>query len=387
MWREAAALDDSALDELIRSDEIDILVDLTMHMANGRPLLFARRAAPIQVAYLAYPGTTGIPGIDYRLTDPRLDPPGYDAHYTEKSVRLADSYWCYDPLTDEPAVNALPALARGFVTLGCLNNPCKITDLTLRLWAGILHALPDSQLLLMAPPGSGREHLLARLQVVGVAADRVRFVPFQPRLDYLRTHHEIDLGLDTFPYGGHTTSLDSYWMGVPVVTRIGSTCVGRAGLSQLHSLDLLELAAETDADFVRTVVALATDLPRLAALRQELRPRLERSVLMDHAAFARNIEAAYRQMAAEQSSSAARHGCENREGEAGADVHQHHLAAGISDRLERFRQVEPLRRDATAPETRSRSRSPPSSAVAARLATRCGCWPRRPGRCRPDRAA
>ena len=297
-WRDVTALDDAALCDRIREDEIDILVDLAMHMANGRPLVFARRAAPIQVAYLAYPGTTGIPTMDYRLTDPRLDPPEYDAHYTEKSVRLADSYWGYDPLTDGPAVSPLPALARGFVTFGCLNNPCKVTDLTLRLWAGVLHAIPDSQLLLMAPPGSGREHLLARMQVVGIAADRVRFVPFQPRAEYLRTYREIDVGLDTFPYGGHTTSLDSFWMGVPVVTRVGSTCVGRAGLSQLHSLELRELAAETDAAFVGTAVTLAMDLPRLATLRQELRPRLERSVLMDHAAFARNIEAAYRQMAA-----------------------------------------------------------------------------------------
>jgi protein O-GlcNAc transferase len=299
VWRNVAALDDAALCDRIREDEVDILVDLAMHMANGRPLVFARRAAPIQVAYLAYPGTTGIPTMDYRLTDPRLDPPGYDAHYTERSVRLADSYWGYDPLTGEPAVSALPALARGFVTFGCLNNPCKITDLTLRLWAGVLHALPDSQLLLMAPPGSGRAHLLARMEVVGIAADRVRFVPFQPRAEYLRTYREIDLGLDTFPYGGHTTSLDSFWMGVPVVTRVGSTCVGRAGLSQLHSLNLRELAAETDAAFVGTAVTLATDLPRLAKLRQELRARLQRSVLMDHAAFARNIEAAYRQMATE----------------------------------------------------------------------------------------
>ena len=306
VWRDVRALDDATLCERIRSDEIDILVDLAMHMANGRPLVFARRAAPIQVAYLAYPGTTGIPAMDYRLTDPRLDPPGYDAHYTEKTIRLRDSYWCYDPLTEEPAVSALPAVTRGFVTFGCLNNPCKITDLTLRLWAGVLQALPDSQLLLMAPPGTGREHLLARLSVVGVAADRVRFMPFQPRLEYLRTHHEIDVGLDTFPYGGHTTSLDSFWMGVPVVTRVGSTCVGRAGLSQLHSLDLLDLAADTDAAFVRTAVALAEDLPRLSKLRQELRLRFERSVLMDRAAFARNIEAAYRQMAADHVSGANR---------------------------------------------------------------------------------
>ena len=121
-------LDDAALAGVVRDDRIDILVDLTMHMANGRPLLFARKPAPIGIAWLAYPGTTGIGAIDYRFTDPRLDPQGFEGHYSERSIRLPDSFWCYDPLTDQPEVNALPALERGYLTFGCLNNPCKVTD-------------------------------------------------------------------------------------------------------------------------------------------------------------------------------------------------------------------------------------------------------------------
>lgn len=193
-------------------------------------------------------------------------------------------------------MNALPALTHGYLTLGCLNNPCKLTAHTLRLWGGVMRALPSARLLLMAPPGPHRQRLLERLAACEIAANRVDFVPYRPRAEYLRSYHAIDLGLDTFPYNGHTTSLDSFWMGVPVVTRVGQTCVGRGGLSQLFNLDLLELAAETDEAFVSAAVSFARDLPRLAALRQRLRSRIEQSPLMDGARFAKNIEATYRQI-------------------------------------------------------------------------------------------
>jgi predicted O-linked N-acetylglucosamine transferase (SPINDLY family) len=294
VWRDVRALNDEALCRLIREDRIDILVDLTMHMAGGRPLLFARKPAPIQIAWLAYPGTTGIGAMDYRLSDPRLDPDGFDAHYSERTLRLPDSYWCYDPLTRGPGVNELPAIDRGYLTLGCLNNPCKLTDHTLRLWGGVMRALPTARLLLMAPPGRHRRHLSQRLGAHGIAAERVDFRAFQPRGEYLHSYHDIDLGLDTFPYNGHTTSLDSLWMGVPVVTRVGRTSVGRGGLSQLFQIDLLELAAESDEAFVGIAAALGNDLIRLASLRRELRTRLERSALMDASRFARNVEHAYR---------------------------------------------------------------------------------------------
>lgn len=294
VWRDVRTLNDEALCRLIRADRIDILVDLTMHMAGGRPLLFARKPAPIQIAWLAYPGTTGIGAMDYRLSDPRLDPASFDTHYSESTLRLPDSFWCYDPLTQHPGVNELPAIERGYLTLGCLNNPCKLTDHTLRLWGGVMRALPDARLLLMAPLGRHRQQLSQRLSVQGIAAERVDFRPFQPRGEYLRTYHDIDLGLDTFPYNGHTTSLDSLWMGVPVVSRVGLTSVGRGGLTQLFQMDLLELAADSDEAFVAIAAALGQDLVRLAALRKELRTRLERSTLMDASRFARHVEHAYR---------------------------------------------------------------------------------------------
>ena len=294
VWRDVRRLDDVALAAMIRADGIHILVDLTMHMANGRPLVFARKPAPLQVAWLAYPGTTGMAAMDYRLSDLRLDPEGWDSHYRERSLRLPDSFWCYDPLGGPP-VNELPADARGRLTFGCLNNPCKLTDRTLVLWGAVLRALPESRLVLMIP-GEYGGRMLQRLAAQGIDAERVSLEPFRPRADYLRTYHDIDIGLDTFPYNGHTTSLDALWMGVPVVTRAGATCVGRAGLSQLFHVDLPDLAAHSDEDFVSAALKLARDLGRLRQLRRELRPRLERSALMDGARFARNMEAAYQQI-------------------------------------------------------------------------------------------
>ncbi|WP_321886554.1 O-linked N-acetylglucosamine transferase, SPINDLY family protein [Paraburkholderia bannensis] len=299
IWREVGELDDARLAQQIRDDSIDILVDLTMHMDGARRLLFARRPAPVQVAWLAYPGTTGSPSIGWRLTDPWIDPPDtphIDDQYTERSLRLPDSFWCYDAQSPGLEVSALPALANGYITFGCLNNPCKLTDATLALWAGVFAALPDARLILMAPPGVARERLAARFRAHGIDPARLDFVGLQVREAYLRTYEQIDIALDTFPANGHTTSLDALWMGVPVPTRHGRTALSRAGLCLLANLGLPELAADNDADYARIVTALARDLPRLAALRAGLRARMQASPLMDGARFARNMEAAFRHM-------------------------------------------------------------------------------------------
>ncbi|MGF6568207.1 protein O-GlcNAc transferase [Paraburkholderia sp. GAS333] len=294
VWRDVRELDDARLAQVIRDDCIDILIDLTMHMADGRPLLFARKPAPVQIAWLAYPGTTGMRSIDYRLTDPWLDPTGTDDQYSETSIRLPDSFWCYDPLTDTPTVNALPALTNGYPTFGCLNNPCKLSDATFRMWGGVMREVKDARLLLMAPDGPARVRLIERLGAMGIDAGRISFTPFQRRAEYLRTYHRIDVGLDTFPYNGHTTSLDSYWMGVPVVTRVGETAAGRAGLSQSANMGLRDLVAESDERFVEIAVGLARDLTRLSGLRAGLRARLEASPLMNGMRFAEHVEKVYR---------------------------------------------------------------------------------------------
>jgi predicted O-linked N-acetylglucosamine transferase (SPINDLY family) len=297
-WRNIVGLSDDQVATQIREDRVDILVDLTLHMAHNRLLVFARKPAPIQVTFAGYPGSTGLSAIDYRLSDPYLDPPGMDESvYSEQTIRLPDSFWCYDPQDgrDIP-VNSLPALETGVVTFGCLNKFSKVNKSILSRWKQVLRQVENARLLLMASQGSHRQQTLDWLCQDGIDPERIEFVPRQTRQAYLALYHRIDLGLDSFPYNGHTTSLDSYWMGVPVVTLVGQTAVSRAGWCQLSNLGLPELAGQTPEQFVQIAVELARDLPRLRDLRATLRQRLEQSPLMDAAKFTRSIEAAYRQM-------------------------------------------------------------------------------------------
>jgi protein O-GlcNAc transferase len=297
-WRDVKDVSDEELARKVREDQIDILVDLAMHMAGCRGLLFARKPAPVQVAWLAYPGTTGIGAMDYRLSDPYLDPPGTDeSDYTEKTIRLPESFWCYDPLEEGPEVGALPALANGWFTFGCLNNFCKVNEGVLTLWGKVLERVGSSRLILLAPAGEARQRVLDSLAKKGIDGSRVEFVEMQLRGDYLKTFGRIDLCLDTFPSNGHTTSMDSVWMGVPVVSLTdGKIPMARGGISILSNLGLKELLAKDHEEFVRIAAGLAGDLERLAKIRNGLRERIRASPLMDGPRFARNMEAAYRRM-------------------------------------------------------------------------------------------
>jgi predicted O-linked N-acetylglucosamine transferase (SPINDLY family) len=296
-WRDIVRLTDDSAAARVRADGIDILVDTTLHMEGSRLLLFARKPAPLQVTMAGYPGSTGLAAIDYRLTDDYLDPPGTDdSVYVEQSVRLPDTFWCYDPLGENVAAGPLPADGDGSVTFGCLNNFSKVNDGVIALWAAVLRAVEGSRLRLLCHEGSHRSHTVRKLARHGVEPRRVDFVGYRPRPDYLKLFQGIDISLDTVPYNGHTTSLDSLWMGVPVVTLVGTTVVGRAGLSQLTNIGLPELIAYSPEQFVAIATALAADRPRLRELRHHLRGRMESSPLMDAKRFARNVEAAYRQM-------------------------------------------------------------------------------------------
>ncbi|HWY85349.1 MAG TPA: tetratricopeptide repeat protein, partial [Gemmataceae bacterium] len=154
----------------------------------------------------------------------------------EESIRLADAFWCYDPLSSEPAVSALPALHEGYIMFGCLNNFCKVNDAVLKLWAQVLKAVDPSRLMLLGAEGPHHNHTLGLLEQEGVKPERVIFSSRLPRPRYLELYHRIDIGLDTFPYTGQTTSLNAFWMGAPVITIVGQTAVARAGLSLLGNL-------------------------------------------------------------------------------------------------------------------------------------------------------
>jgi predicted O-linked N-acetylglucosamine transferase (SPINDLY family) len=296
-WHETAAWNDRQVADRIRADRIDILVDTTMHTASGRPLVFARKPAPVQVAMLSLPVTTGLAAVDYRLTDSALDPPGCgDDLYAEQSIRLPHGFWCYPAPAEAPPFNALPAETNGFVSFGCLNQLAKVSPPAWDAWLAILQALPAARLLIYSEPGSHLDAVRARFHGGGITGDRLGFVGRVPQRPYFARYHELDLSLDPFPFSGHASTLDSLWMGVPVITLAGRTVVGRAGVSILSSLGLSELIAETPQQYVEIAVALARDQARLSALRAGLRGRMERSALMDVPQFAAEVDAVLRQM-------------------------------------------------------------------------------------------
>ena len=298
-WHDITGQSDDRVAQLIADDGIDILIDLAMHLSDNVLPILAKKPAPVQITFAAYPGSTGLPAIDYRITDPYLDSRGEsDGHYTEQSIYLPETFWCYDPAAIEGKAAEIPAvsaLSSGCITFGCLCDFCKVNPKTIALWARVMRQVADSRMLLLAPPGQSRQRVLENFAAWGVGLERLIFTSRQRRLDYLRTYHLIDICLDTLPYNGHTTSLDALWMGAPVVSRAGSTVAGRAGFSQMSNLGLRELVTHSDDEFVNIAVKLAADFPRLEGLRRTLRQRMRQSPLMDAARFARNIESAYRE--------------------------------------------------------------------------------------------
>jgi len=302
-WAGTLGISDETLAEIIHRDRVDVLVDLTQHLAGNRLPLFAHRPAPVQVSFAGYPEGTGLEAIPYRISDKWLEPDGKpEPNGTRIKARgheqiyLLDSFWCYAPSGEEPAINELPALNSGVITFGSLNNFCKVNEPLLKLWARVLKMVRHSRLVILSHDGSHRQKALQFLEREGIESRRVEFIAPCPREEYLKLYHRIDVVLDPFPYNGHTTSLDALWMGVPVVGLCGERPVSRAGLSQLSNLGLPELVAHSEDAYVDIATRLANDLPRLTGLRGNLRQRMEKSVLMDAPHFARQIEACYRAM-------------------------------------------------------------------------------------------
>jgi protein O-GlcNAc transferase len=295
-WRFTTPMSDAQLAEQIITDRIDIMVDLSLHTTPNRLLALARKPAPVQVTYLGYCSTTGMDAIDYRLTDPYLDPPGPgDAFYSEKSIRLPESYWCYHPLMEVP-LRQSPAVTNGFITFGCLNNFIKLSGPTLAMFCQLLKAVPDSRLILHAREGTHRLEFENQLRSEGIDPLRLQFVGYLPLHEYFNVYQQIDIALDPFPWGGGTTTLDALWVGIPVVTLRGRLAVGRGGVSILSNVGLSDLIANTEAEYERIAVDLARNIPRLRQLRTALRQAMQNSPLMNAPRFARNIELAYRQM-------------------------------------------------------------------------------------------
>lgn len=300
-WVPLTGLTDDEAAERIRADGIDILVDVAGHTCDCRPLIFARKPAPIQVSWLGYPDGTGMTAMDYRLTDAIADPPGVtDGWHVEKLVRLADGFLCFRPAQETGAPGPLPARRNGHVTFGSFNNNAKISPEVVALWSALLHRVPGSRLILKSRPFADPA-TLARYQSLfsahKISPDRVELLPQIPdQGSHLRAYDRLDIALDPFPYNGTTTSCEALWMGVPVVTLRGTHHVARVTASLLHRIGLDDLVADSADAYLDIAAGLAGDLDRLESLRGTLRPRMQASPLCDPNRFAGQVEAAYRQM-------------------------------------------------------------------------------------------
>jgi predicted O-linked N-acetylglucosamine transferase (SPINDLY family) len=296
-WRDISGLDDAAAAESVRADGIDVLVDLAGHTASNRLPLFARRPAPVQVTWIGYPNTTGLAAIGWRLCDSVTDPPGpTDDVAAERLVRLPGCFLCYQPPSPSPQPQMRPAGCP--VTFGSFNKLAKVTPGTIAAWATILARVPGSRLLVKSKQldePATRERLAAALAAHGIAADRLDLRGWIADRDgHLGAYGLVDIGLDTFPYNGTTTTCEAMWMGVPVVTWAGNRHAARVGASLLGTVGLTELVAADVAGYVEAAVALAADEARRQVLRSSLRQRLAGSPLCDAATFTRGVELALR---------------------------------------------------------------------------------------------
>jgi len=297
-WRDAAALDDAQLAQAIRADAIDVLVDLTGHAGTLRLGAFARCPAPVQLSWLGYLHSTGLTRIGYRLSDARADPPGQaDRLHSERLVRLPHSQWCYRPAFAAPAAGEAPCLRDGRPTFGSFNHAAKLSPSVRRMWAEILVAMPGARLLAVGvAQGRAQAEFVRGFAQAGVAPARLRVLPRLSLPEYLRELAAVDVALDSWPYGGGTTTFDALWMGVPVLTLTGERSASRSAASILGAIGLEDWVAGSAEDYVARAVRKAGDLAGLAALRGALRTRLQASPLMDEAAFARDVEQAYRRL-------------------------------------------------------------------------------------------
>ena len=298
-WRDVAGWPDAKLAETIESDGIDILVDLAGHTETGRMDTFARKPAPVQVAWFGYFASTGLAAMDYIVGDGIVLPETEDGQFVEQPYRLPHAYCCYSTPAETPAVGPLPSSLGTAFTFGCFNSTAKLNDRVIANWGQILRQLPEARLYLKSRQyvyPAVRESVVRRLAASGVDAQRVQFEGSGSLQQYLAAHAQVDIALDTHPFSGGATTADALWMGVPVLSMKGHNFISRQGESILHSADLGDWLAIDDDDYVRRALDKALHRDELAALRNGLRQRVANSPFGDVQGFARDLNAAFRHM-------------------------------------------------------------------------------------------
>jgi predicted O-linked N-acetylglucosamine transferase (SPINDLY family) len=277
VWNDIAHLHDTQVAQKIANDQIDIIIDLSGHTDKNRLMALAYKPAPIQVSWLGYPATTGVPTMDYYLVDNDWCPAGLlDNYFVEKLVQLPSVVTFESPDKNVPVVDT-PALKNGHITFGSFNRSSKLTQRTLDLWCRALNAVPTAKMVLgNISDAPLQAQLEQEFLVRGISIDRLTFYAKKSIPEYLALHGEIDFILDTLPYGGGTTTGFALWMGVPVLCYSWPSLPGRAGDAWLSVVNLQDqFLAETEAEFVELAKSWSENINELQSLRHQLRGRMQ----------------------------------------------------------------------------------------------------------------
>lgn len=300
-FHDVSGLSDARLFKLIRSHDLDILVELAGHSSHNRLAMLNQRFARRQLTGFGYPPTTGLPCLDGKLLDPHLLTPNHRRYYTEPPLVLASSFWCFDPLESVPAPQPPPVLTKGRITFGCVGNVGKISDRLIACWRQILDGVSGSALLLRSinfEDPMAMDAVRTRLLAAGIGEERFTMHPPAGGVQFFESYHEIDVVLDTFPFNGGTTTCFAAYMGVPVVTWSGESLLSRMGRSVMSNLGEPGLVAQDAEGYVQTAIRTARDLPFLERFRREARARFRACSLGNGALFARDFESACRELLA-----------------------------------------------------------------------------------------
>jgi predicted O-linked N-acetylglucosamine transferase (SPINDLY family) len=291
-WNIISGISDDRVAQKIYADKIDILVDLSGHTSANRLAVFAWKPAPVQVSWLGFFASTGVPGIDFLLTDAISVPEAQSKYFSEKLYYLPETRLCFTPPDTDLLPSKVPAKRNDYITFGCFQNLSKINNAVIVVWAQIFKVLPTARLVIRNKQMSclvEREGLQRRLISAGMQAERITIDGLIAHEDYLASYAEIDIMLDTFPYPGGTTTCEALWMGVPTLTLAGNTLLARQGASLLHCAGLPEWIARDESDYIAKAVQQAANIERLSSLRESLRAQLLTTALFDAERFTQQL--------------------------------------------------------------------------------------------------
>lgn len=303
VWREVISLSNQELYEVVKNDNIDILIDMNGHTDKNRLKFFSMNPCQIQATWLGYFNTTGVSAINYFISDEFTSPNWMQQWFSEKIIRLPHSRFCYSAPEYSPLVSLSPAEWKGFITFGSFNNCSKLSDTTIKMWASVLKKVSGSRLMLKwkAYRDKGvRDWIVGRFEQEGICKNRLLIRKDIHHAQMLADYSSVDIVLDTYPFNGGMTSVEALWMGVPIVTLAGSTPASRQTGSFLRLLGLNDLITENQEQFVTTAVALAKDRERLYEIRSGLRLKMKESPLMNGSLFAQNMQKMFEQMVSER---------------------------------------------------------------------------------------